>query len=302
MSEESSHVAVISDKSLSSLAFKAVAKDDTEALAGALEGYAEQDWIKWRNRAEQSLMVLCKERAAFRAYSVLAGAMKLRSEVASLTPECDKVVKAFRAVAHDDMSSLAAIIGGMPASTWLRWQNKAKKDLLTMSRERNSKGAYALLKRALVAPLPVAAEPMPVQTKNRPRASTAKSSVAESEVWQDETAHLMPPRVSVHSCDDVGVSEEEATPTAQASLNEDQLASKEESTNEKRLAQDGQAYTKEEFIAFLGAEEAQREWDTAERILEKRLADDGQAYTREEFIAFLGAEEGQRSWDNATLA
>merc|ERR1719401_1113489 len=102
---------------------------------------------------------------------------------------------------------------------------------------------------------------------------------AKSEVWQDVAAH----GVSALSSEDVEAQKKQA----QSSAKEDSAAehikdlsliedkTKGESPSEKRWAEDGNAYTEEEFVSFLGPEEAQRQWAQAERVLEKRLADDG---------------------------
>jgi len=58
--------------------------------------------------------------------------------------------KAFRAVVKDDTQALAeVIVDRVPCSVWSLWENKAGKDLLTLSEERGSSAAYSLLAKAL---------------------------------------------------------------------------------------------------------------------------------------------------------
>jgi hypothetical protein len=57
--------------------------------------------------------------------------------------------KALRAVAQDDIYMLEEVLGVVHKDVWERWQNKAGKDLLTLSQERGSNSAYSLLARSL---------------------------------------------------------------------------------------------------------------------------------------------------------
>lgn len=57
--------------------------------------------------------------------------------------------KALRAVVQDDGATLGSIIGSLPMESWSRWQNKAGKDLITLSQERGSSCAYSVLAKAL---------------------------------------------------------------------------------------------------------------------------------------------------------
>jgi len=56
---------------------------------------------------------------------------------------------AFRAVVQNDGLRLAEILALVPLETWSSWENKAGKGLLTLSEERGSQAAYAILARAL---------------------------------------------------------------------------------------------------------------------------------------------------------
>jgi hypothetical protein len=58
-------------------------------------------------------------------------------------------MQAFRAVAQDDTESLADVLVSVHQDIWTKWQNKASKDLLTLSTERGSSGAYSMLAREL---------------------------------------------------------------------------------------------------------------------------------------------------------
>mmetsp|Transcript_49337 Transcript_49337/g.117376 ORF Transcript_49337/g.117376 Transcript_49337/m.117376 type:complete len:532 (+) Transcript_49337:107-1702(+) len=58
-------------------------------------------------------------------------------------------VKAFRAVAQDDCDSLLEVLDTLSVDVWSKWQNKAGKDLITLSQERGSSWAYSVLARAL---------------------------------------------------------------------------------------------------------------------------------------------------------
>jgi len=58
-------------------------------------------------------------------------------------------VKAFRAVVQDNLVVLGEVLERLPMDVWSKWQNKAGKDLLTLSQERGSSGAYSVLAKAL---------------------------------------------------------------------------------------------------------------------------------------------------------
>lgn len=57
--------------------------------------------------------------------------------------------KAMRAVAQDDCAGLAEVLEAVHQDVWTTWQNKAGKDLLTLSMERGSSLAYSMLAREL---------------------------------------------------------------------------------------------------------------------------------------------------------
>lgn len=63
--------------------------------------------------------------------------------------EAEARTKAFRAVVKDDTATLIVTLDDVPVDTWSAWQNKAGKDLLTLSEERGSSRAYSVLARAL---------------------------------------------------------------------------------------------------------------------------------------------------------
>jgi len=67
----------------------------------------------------------------------------------STEEEAQVRAKCFRAVAQDDCPSLADLLDGVPLELWSAWQNKAGKDLVTLSEERGSSNAYTLLAKAL---------------------------------------------------------------------------------------------------------------------------------------------------------
>lgn len=57
--------------------------------------------------------------------------------------------QALRAVVQDDCPSLAEVLKLVRRSVWSRWENKAGKDLLTLSQERGSSMAYSMLAKSL---------------------------------------------------------------------------------------------------------------------------------------------------------
>jgi len=57
--------------------------------------------------------------------------------------------KALRAVVQDDCEALSEVLERVENDMWSRWENKAGKDLLTLSQERGSTAAYAQLAKAL---------------------------------------------------------------------------------------------------------------------------------------------------------
>lgn len=69
----------------------------------------------------------------------------------SLAPdEADRQkAKALRAVVQDDWQTLADVLEYVPMDVWQKWENKAGKDLLTLSQERGSAMAYSTLAKAL---------------------------------------------------------------------------------------------------------------------------------------------------------
>eukprot|EP00931_Biecheleriopsis_adriatica_P039345 TRINITY_DN22502_c0_g1_i2.p1 TRINITY_DN22502_c0_g1~~TRINITY_DN22502_c0_g1_i2.p1 ORF type:complete len:910 (-),score=239.45 TRINITY_DN22502_c0_g1_i2:76-2769(-) len=58
-------------------------------------------------------------------------------------------VKAFRLVVKDDMAGLSDVLNRLPIDLWPKWENKAGKDLITLSQERGSSGAYSVLAKKL---------------------------------------------------------------------------------------------------------------------------------------------------------
>lgn len=58
-------------------------------------------------------------------------------------------VKAMRAVAHDDLDSLLEVLRCVTTDVWSQWENRAGKDLLTLSQERGCTNAYSLLAKEL---------------------------------------------------------------------------------------------------------------------------------------------------------
>jgi len=56
--------------------------------------------------------------------------------------------KALRAVVQDDAATLSCVLESVELKTWSLWQNKAGKDLLTLSEERGSTEAHSALMRA----------------------------------------------------------------------------------------------------------------------------------------------------------
>lgn len=61
----------------------------------------------------------------------------------------DLRAKALRAVAKDDSDTLHQVLENVDMDIWSKWQNKAGKDLLTLSQERGSSLAYSVVARAL---------------------------------------------------------------------------------------------------------------------------------------------------------
>jgi len=57
--------------------------------------------------------------------------------------------KALRAVVQDDCAALSEVLDCVALGIWSRWQNKAGKDLITLSEERGSSSAYSELAKAL---------------------------------------------------------------------------------------------------------------------------------------------------------
>ena len=57
--------------------------------------------------------------------------------------------RALRAVVQDDFVTLGEVLNLAPVEKWSKWENKAGKDLLTLSQERGSSSAYSALARAL---------------------------------------------------------------------------------------------------------------------------------------------------------
>jgi len=57
--------------------------------------------------------------------------------------------QALRAVVQDDCPALAEVLVSVHRTVWSRWENKAGKDLLTLSQERGSSSVYSLLAKSL---------------------------------------------------------------------------------------------------------------------------------------------------------
>jgi len=57
--------------------------------------------------------------------------------------------QALRAVVQDDCPALAEVLTRVRRTVWARWENKAGKDLLTLSQERGSSSVYSLLAKSL---------------------------------------------------------------------------------------------------------------------------------------------------------
>jgi len=79
---------------------------------------------------------------------------ELQAEIADLPPPADSEVaelkvKAFRYVVSDKMAELDAVLSRLPLELWSNWENKAGKDLITLSEERGSSGAYSVLAKKL---------------------------------------------------------------------------------------------------------------------------------------------------------
>jgi len=64
-------------------------------------------------------------------------------------PHKELKAKALRAVAQDDPDSLEEVLGQVANEVWSKWENRAGKDLLTLSQERGSTAAYSMLARTL---------------------------------------------------------------------------------------------------------------------------------------------------------
>jgi len=77
------------------------------------------------------------------------GAPQIDVRLLSQEEEADVRAKAFRAVAQDDCQALTDLLDGVPLGLWSAWQNKAGKDLMTLSEERGSCNASTLLAKAL---------------------------------------------------------------------------------------------------------------------------------------------------------
>jgi len=56
---------------------------------------------------------------------------------------------ALRAVVRNDCAALLEVLDRVPQDMWSRWENRAGKDLLTLSQERGSSSAYSVLANAL---------------------------------------------------------------------------------------------------------------------------------------------------------
>lgn len=63
--------------------------------------------------------------------------------------QAEMKTKALRAVVQDDPAVLEEVFKSMPQEIWSAWENKAGKDLLTLSQERGSSCAYSVLAKAL---------------------------------------------------------------------------------------------------------------------------------------------------------
>jgi hypothetical protein len=63
--------------------------------------------------------------------------------------EAEWRAQALRAVVADNTQALTDVLERLPLEVWSQWTNKAGKDLLTLSQERGSSGAYSCLARYL---------------------------------------------------------------------------------------------------------------------------------------------------------
>jgi len=74
-----------------------------------------------------------------------------QTEKKDITPDEEEKLKAraLRAVVQDDYVTLGEVLDLAPMEKWSKWENKAGKDLLTLSQERGSSSAYSALARAL---------------------------------------------------------------------------------------------------------------------------------------------------------
>eukprot|EP00401_Gymnodinium_catenatum_P036252 CAMPEP_0117594656 /NCGR_PEP_ID=MMETSP0784-20121206/73325_1 /TAXON_ID=39447 /ORGANISM="" /LENGTH=730 /DNA_ID=CAMNT_0005396745 /DNA_START=99 /DNA_END=2291 /DNA_ORIENTATION=- len=72
-------------------------------------------------------------------------------EVVTLRPEEEQRLKsaALRLVVRDDAAGLVELLRPIPSAIWSKWENKAGKDLLTLSQERGSTTSYSVLAKAL---------------------------------------------------------------------------------------------------------------------------------------------------------
>lgn len=71
-------------------------------------------------------------------------------EISLSQEEVDALKKeAFRNVVQNKMQELDDVLAQLPVRVWSCWENKAGKDLITLSQERGSSGAYCILAKRL---------------------------------------------------------------------------------------------------------------------------------------------------------
>ncbi|CAE7762687.1 unnamed protein product [Symbiodinium pilosum] len=76
---------------------------------------------------------------------------ELEEPPTSLSQEEQDALKkeAFRNVVQDKMQELDDVLAKLPVRIWSSWENKAGRDLITLSQERGSSGAYCILAKRL---------------------------------------------------------------------------------------------------------------------------------------------------------
>lgn len=99
-----------------------------------------------------------------------------------ITNDVDELrARALRAVAQDDSVTLSQVLELVGCDVWSKWQNKAGKDLFTLSQERGSDCAYSVLARA----------------KGLLKEMQRESFEDRETVWVFETGEIQPKRATV---------------------------------------------------------------------------------------------------------